>query len=106
MKARFALGLPADSPRETGELAALAEDAGFEMLSVPDPSSIMRDCYVTLALMALRTRRARIGTLVTNPLTRHPAVTAGATHLWLNSRVPNRRGYLKVLFSQVLPHFR
>lgn len=84
MKARFALGLPVDSPRESGELAALAEDAGFEMLSVPDSSSLMRDCYVTLALMALRTRRARIGTLVTNPLTRHPAVTAGEEPLFVD----------------------
>ncbi len=53
MNVRFALGLPADSPQESGELAALAEDAGFGMLSVPD-----------------------------------------------------RRGFLKVPSSQVLPHFR
>jgi 5,10-methylenetetrahydromethanopterin reductase len=39
---------------------------------------LYRDPYATLALLARATRRVRLGTLATNPLTRHPAVTAGA----------------------------
>jgi 5,10-methylenetetrahydromethanopterin reductase len=39
---------------------------------------LYRDPYATLALLARDTRGARLGTLATNPLTRHPAVTANA----------------------------
>jgi 5,10-methylenetetrahydromethanopterin reductase len=39
---------------------------------------LYRDPYATLALLARDTRQARLGPLVTNALTRHPAVTANA----------------------------
>jgi 5,10-methylenetetrahydromethanopterin reductase len=39
---------------------------------------LYRDPYATLALLARDTRQARLGPLVTNTLTRHPAVTANA----------------------------
>lgn len=57
---------------------AAAEAAGFGSLWVPDSQMLYRDPYVALALLARATRRARLGLLATNPLTRHPAVTAGA----------------------------
>jgi 5,10-methylenetetrahydromethanopterin reductase len=63
------------------ELSALgveAEAGGFATLWVPDSPMLYRDPYATLALLARDTRRARLGTLATNPLTRHPAVTANA----------------------------
>jgi len=63
------------------ELAALgreAEAGGFDTLWMPDSPMLYRDPYATLALLARETRRARLGTLATNPLTRHPAVTANA----------------------------
>jgi 5,10-methylenetetrahydromethanopterin reductase len=39
---------------------------------------LYRDPYATLALLGRETRRVHLGTLATNPLTRHPAVTANA----------------------------
>ena len=54
------------------------EDWGFAMVGVPDAHWLWPDCYVTLTQCALNSRRLRLGTFVTNPLTRHPAVTAGA----------------------------
>ena len=54
------------------------EDWGFEMVGVPDAHWLWPDCYVTLTQCALNSQRLRMGTFVTNPLTRHPAVTAGA----------------------------
>ena len=52
------------------------EDWGFEMVGVPDAHWLWPDCYVTLTQCALNSQRLRMGTFVTNPLTRHPAVTA------------------------------
>jgi 5,10-methylenetetrahydromethanopterin reductase len=63
---------------ELSALGAEAEAGGFATLWVPDSPMLYRDPYATLALLARDTRRARLGTLATNPLTRHPAVTANA----------------------------
>jgi 5,10-methylenetetrahydromethanopterin reductase len=63
------------------ELARLGEEAealGFDSLWVPDSPMLYRDPYAALALLAGATRRARLGTLATNVLTRHPAATANA----------------------------
>jgi 5,10-methylenetetrahydromethanopterin reductase len=51
---------------------------GFAAVGVPDAHWLWPDCYVTLTQCALHSRRLRLGTFVTNPITRHPAVTAGA----------------------------
>ena len=58
--------------------ARKAEALGFEMLGVSDSQSIFPDTYVSLTMIAKSTSRAKVGTYVTNPLTRHPTVTAGA----------------------------
>jgi len=63
---------------ELPELVRQIETWGFEALGVPDAHWLWPDCYVTLTQCALNSRRLRMGTFVTNPLTRHPAVTAGA----------------------------
>jgi 5,10-methylenetetrahydromethanopterin reductase len=55
-----------------------ADQAGFWGLGVGDSQSIYPDVYVRLALAAGVVSRAHLGTWVTNPLTRHPAVTASA----------------------------
>lgn len=63
---------------EVARLGAEAEAGGFESLWVPDSPMLYRDPYATLALLARETRRVRLGTLATNALTRHLAVTASA----------------------------
>ncbi len=57
----------------------LLEASGFNCVWVPDsPPTHWRDPYVTMALSARETSRIKLGTGVTNPVTRHASVTAGA----------------------------
>jgi len=75
---RFALVLLADDIGACPALAALAERAGFEMLGIVDSQSVSADVYMALAVAAQSTSRIRLGPAVTNPVTRHPVVTANA----------------------------
>ena len=70
--------LPRGPAAEAAGLAAEAERLGFDGVWVADSQSVFRDAFVTLALAAARTERIRLATAVTNPVTRHPAVLAGA----------------------------
>ena len=63
---------------ESIELARAAEECGFDQMTIIDSQNLSRDVYVQLALVAANTSRIRIGTGVTNPITRHPTVTANA----------------------------
>ena len=65
-------------PRRTVELATRAEAWGFDGLLLADSENLVGDPYVELALAARATERLRLGPAVTNPVTRHPAVTAAA----------------------------
>jgi 5,10-methylenetetrahydromethanopterin reductase len=51
---------------------------GFQNLWVTDSSLHARNSYAYLTLAAMRSSRLLLGTAVTNPLTRHPAITAVA----------------------------
>jgi 5,10-methylenetetrahydromethanopterin reductase len=59
------------------ELARLSERLGYERLWYTDVR-FLRDCYVGLAAVAAHTERIRLGPGVTDPYTRHPALTASA----------------------------
>jgi 5,10-methylenetetrahydromethanopterin reductase len=73
----FGLGLFATEPVEQMvRLAQLAESLGFETVWIGDSHLIWREPYVTMTACALQTSRVRIGTGVTNPLTRDVTVTA------------------------------
>lgn len=75
----FHIGLLPDRPvDEIADLIRHAEHLGFEGAWVADSQSIFRDCYGALTLAADRTSRIVLATGVTNPVTRHPAVLAGA----------------------------
>ena len=58
--------------------AKRVEAAGWDGLAIYDSQNLDGDCYVALALAAAATKRIGLGPGVTNPGTRHPAVTAGA----------------------------
>lgn len=79
---RFGIRVPTQgTPQETGAFAARVEAAGFDFMWMPDTPLLAgrwRDIYVHLTCAALQTRRLRLGPGVTNPLTRHPIVTASA----------------------------
>ncbi|HMK09939.1 MAG TPA: LLM class flavin-dependent oxidoreductase, partial [Anaerolineales bacterium] len=64
-------------PQRAIRLARMAEDYGFEDLWFAD-EKFYRDPYVALASLANHTRSIRLGTCVTDPFTRHPALIAAA----------------------------
>jgi 5,10-methylenetetrahydromethanopterin reductase len=75
---RFGLGLWPEHPlAEAARLAALAEAHGFEGVWVPD-ERFHRDAYLTLGEVARATDRVRLGPFVSDPYSRHPALTAVA----------------------------
>jgi len=63
--------------KEVMKLAQIAEEAGVDRLGISDVI-FYPDTYELQALCATATKRIKIGSLVTNPFTRHPAVIAAA----------------------------
>lgn len=56
--------------------AKLAEDVGFSFVGMADSPYNLPDVYPMLTAIAIGTDSIQLGTHVTNPLTRHPSVTA------------------------------
>ncbi|HZQ07333.1 MAG TPA: LLM class flavin-dependent oxidoreductase [Anaerolineae bacterium] len=78
MPARVSFGIgiiPSEPPDEFIERVRLAEELGFDSIWVAD-FRLYRDVYVSLALAALSSTHLRLGVGITNPYTRHPALTA------------------------------
>lgn len=76
----FGITWVVDSMHGLGPLMAACEEAGFSFIGVPDShASTYRDLYVAMTVALSHTRDALVISLVTNPVTRHPAVTANAT---------------------------
>ena len=72
--------LTAVSPntRRAADYAKRVEEAGWHGIGFFDSQNLGGDTYVSMALAASATERIELSTDVTNPLTRHPSVTAGA----------------------------
>jgi 5,10-methylenetetrahydromethanopterin reductase len=66
------------APTSIARFAERLEADGFAGLAVVDSQNLSGDPYVSLALAARATSRLQLATGVTNPYTRHPAVTAAA----------------------------
>ena len=66
------------SPQLVVQRAKEYELAGLAGMVVWDAQSSDGDCYVSLAAAAMATTSLKLGTGVTNPVTRHPSVTASA----------------------------
>lgn len=69
---------PVYEPAEWIDLVRRVEELGYDDLWITDSSLHAGDCYVYAALALAATSRLVVGTAVTNPLTRHPAITANA----------------------------
>ena len=78
MRPRFGLLFMPTPPAQFAAWSREADEAGFERIGIGDSQSLYRDVYVALAITAQNTQRALIGPRVTNPVTRHPTVTASA----------------------------
>ena len=75
---KFGVTLFPNSLDQLAQLARLAENSGFDYIGIADSQSLARELYVSLSVAATSTQRVMLGPTVTNPLTRHPAVTAAA----------------------------
>ena len=75
------------------ERARLAEASGYDTLWVAD-ERFYREVYSTLAVLAQHTSRVRLGTCVTDPFARHPALTAMA--IATLDEISNKRAILGV----------
>ena len=64
---------------DAAEVGKFLDDAGFAVGYCSDDQTLRADMYVACAVAAMHTKRIRILAGPTNPLTRHPAVTAGGT---------------------------
>jgi 5,10-methylenetetrahydromethanopterin reductase len=66
-------------PDEFRSMVERIDALGFSNLWLTDSSLHARNAYAYLTLAAMTSPRLLLGTAVTNPLTRHPAITAVAT---------------------------
>jgi 5,10-methylenetetrahydromethanopterin reductase len=71
------LFLPGRPTRELADVATRAEALGYDDFWLAD-ERFFREVYATLTLIATRTSRLRLGPCVTDPYSRHPALTAMA----------------------------
>jgi alkanesulfonate monooxygenase SsuD/methylene tetrahydromethanopterin reductase-like flavin-dependent oxidoreductase (luciferase family) len=69
-------GIMFDTHIDKADLFRYAEELGYDRAWVPDSQMIWSDCYATLALAAVNTKRIKIGTGVAIPGTRIAPVTA------------------------------
>lgn len=69
---------PVDPPTEFDTMVQEIERAGFDEFWLTDSSLHAKNVYAYLTLAARATAHMQLGTAVTNPVTRHPAVTATA----------------------------
>ncbi len=70
--------LAVSSPRGSAAYGQRVESAGWHGMLVVDSQNLSGDSYVSLAAAAIATKTLGLATGVTNSVTRHPAVTAGA----------------------------
>jgi len=75
---RFGLTLVPDNLSNLARRANLADELGYHLVGVGDSQSLLREAYVSLAVVAYNTSKALLGPTATNPYSRHPVVTASA----------------------------
>jgi 5,10-methylenetetrahydromethanopterin reductase len=63
---------------EFDEAVEMVDRGGLDGLWVCDSQSIMPEAWVLLSRASMLSQRLKLGTFVTNPVTRHPSVTASA----------------------------
>jgi 5,10-methylenetetrahydromethanopterin reductase len=86
----FGVGLfPTEPLAKMIHLAKVTEELGYSHIWVGDSHLIWREAYINMAAMLLHTNRVKLGTGVTNPLTRHPSVVASA-YATLEDHAPGR----------------
>src|SRR5262245_22312191 len=73
---QFAINGSQETIQDTVGLWQLCDRGGVHSFGVPDSAVRGTELYATTTLCVLNTSRMRVMPCVTNPLTRHPSVTA------------------------------
>ena len=73
------------------ELWQACETAGLDMVGVADSPNLLREMYISTAMALTGTESIPVITYVTNPVSRHPSVTA-CGFMTLNELAPGRIG--------------
>jgi 5,10-methylenetetrahydromethanopterin reductase len=76
MSIGFGFSVTPGEPLGVGAEMRRAEQLGYDRFGVWDSPALFREAWITLSSVARDTERIRLGTWVTNPLSRHPLVTA------------------------------
>ena len=74
----FGFGVTPGPPEGVAAEIRDAEALGFDRMGVWDSPALFRDPWMTLGAVARETSTIRLGTWVSNPVSRHPVVTASA----------------------------
>jgi 5,10-methylenetetrahydromethanopterin reductase len=75
---RFGISLIAERLSDLATWVPLAEDAGFHCVGLTDSPSVYAETWTSGAVCAVSSESMRFGVRATNPVTRHPLVTASA----------------------------
>ena len=78
MAAKLGLAIVSTNIQEYIQQVKMLDDAGIAMIGSGDSQALYHEQFIRTALAAEHSRHARVGTWITNPITRHPAVTAAA----------------------------
>lgn len=77
-RTEFWTNIAASDPRAVGAEAKSLEDDGWDGAVMVDSQCMFPEVWGSLMLAAHATSRIKLATAVTNPITRHPSVTASA----------------------------
>ena len=75
---RLSVMPPHDTIAQITTIWKACEDAGLDVVGPADSQNLMREMVVSLTVAAMSTSKIKLMTYATNPVTRHPTVTAGA----------------------------
>ena len=78
MAVKLGMAIVSTDIQEYIQQIRMLDDAGLAMIGSGDSQALYHEQFIRTALAAEHSRRARVGTWITNPITRHPAVTAAA----------------------------
>jgi alkanesulfonate monooxygenase SsuD/methylene tetrahydromethanopterin reductase-like flavin-dependent oxidoreductase (luciferase family) len=78
LRVRFGTGTTVRRFADYRQWLDIAEGAGFDLLTCGDSQSLWADCFSVMTYAAVHTSRPDLAITVSNPKTRHPAVTASA----------------------------
>ena len=76
MAVKMGVAIVSNDAREYIQQVRMLDEAGIAMIGCGDSQALYHEQFIRCALAAEHVERAQVGTWITNPVTRHPAVSA------------------------------